>query len=156
ESYGRALAIHKQLAADFPAVPDHHNKVAGTMLNLALLLRARKELHAAHRLLEEALPHHRAALQANPRHPAYRTTYWNNRRGVAQILLALNDHAAASEAAGQFLHAAVDPPREAYVAACLLAGCVRLAGQDERLPEGKRLELAATYGTSAVAALRLA
>ena len=73
ESYHRALAIDKQLAADFPAVSDHHNNVAGAMVNLAGLLRARNNLHAARRLLEEALPYHQAALNACPCHPTYRT-----------------------------------------------------------------------------------
>ena len=36
------------------------------MVNLARLLLARQELDGARRLLEEALPYHRAALKANP------------------------------------------------------------------------------------------
>ena len=126
------------------------------MVNLARLLLARKDLDGARRLLEEALPYHQAALKANPRHPAYRNFYRLNRWRMTETLLELKDHAAAAAAAGQFLEAAVEPPRDAYTAACLLAGCVRLAAQDERLPESKRQELATTYGDSAVAALRQA
>jgi hypothetical protein len=37
-----------------------------------------------------------------------------------------------------------------------LAGCARLAAQDEHLPESKRRELAAAYGERALAALRQA
>jgi hypothetical protein len=51
---------------------------------------------------------------------------------------------------------ATDPPRDAYTAAGLLAGCVRLAAQDERLPEDRRREVATAYGDQAVAALRQA
>jgi eukaryotic-like serine/threonine-protein kinase len=156
ESYGQAIAIHKQLAAEFPAVPDHHNSAAGALINLAELLRVRNDLHAARRLLEEALPHHQAALKANPRHPVYRTFFRNNRQNLAYTLLNLKDHAAASEAVGQLLQAATEPPRDAYTAARFLAGCVRLAERDEGLPEGKRQELATTYGDRALAALRLA
>jgi eukaryotic-like serine/threonine-protein kinase len=156
ELYGKTLAIHRQLAADFPTVPDHQNEVAGAMVNLGRLLLDRKELPAARRLLEEALPHHQAALKARPRDPIYRRAYRNNRWRLTETLLALKEHAEAAEAAGQFLQVAVEPARDAYTAACLLAGCVRLAAQDERLPDGKRQELIATYGDSALAALRQA
>ena len=70
----------------------------------------------------------------------------NNRYHLTATLLELNEHAAAAEAAGQFLQAAVDPPRDAYTAARWLAGYVRLAARDKRLAEGKRQELATTYG----------
>jgi hypothetical protein len=50
----------------------------------------------------------------------------------------------------------VEPPRDAYTAACLLAGCARLVAQDEQLPESKRTELVTTYGDRALAALRQA
>jgi serine/threonine protein kinase/tetratricopeptide (TPR) repeat protein len=156
ELYGQSLAIHKQLAADFPADPDHQNEAAGAMVNLARLLLNRKELPGARRLLEEALPYHQAALKASSRHPAYRRFYRNNRWRMAETLLELKDHAGAAQTAGQFLQAAVEPPRDAYTAGGLLAGCVRLAAQDEQLPESQRQELATTYGDRAVAALRLA
>jgi hypothetical protein len=156
EVYGQALAIHKQLAADFPAVSDHQNEVAGAMLNLARLLLARKDPHAARRLLEEARPHLQAALKATPGHPAYRNNYRLHRWRLAEALLELKDHAAAAAAAGQFLEAAVKRPRDAYTAACLLAGCVRLAAQDERLPAGRRQEVATAYGDRALVALRQA
>jgi hypothetical protein len=37
-----------------------------------------------------------------------------------------------------------------------LAGCVRLAAQDERLPAGRRQQVATAYGDRALAALRQA
>jgi tetratricopeptide (TPR) repeat protein len=154
--YGQALAVHKQLAADFPAVPNHQNEAAGAMVNLARVLLARKELHGARRLLEEAVPYHQAALKTNRDNPAYRNFYRNNRWRMAETLLELKEHAVAAEAAGQFLQAATQPPRDAYTAAGLLAGCVRLAAQDERLPESQRQELTTTYGDRALAALRQA
>jgi hypothetical protein len=64
-----------------------------------------------------------------------------------------NSHAAAADVAGQFLQAAVELPRDAYTAATLLADCALLAGQDKRLPERRRQELASTYGDAALAAL---
>jgi tetratricopeptide (TPR) repeat protein len=156
EVYGQSLAIHKQLAADFPGVSDHQNEAAGASLNLSRLLLARKEFHAARLLLEEALPHLQAALKAFPGHPVYVNNYRLNRWRLTEALLGLKDHAGAAETAGQFLQAAAEPARDAYTAAGLLAGCVRLAGEDERLTETRRQELARTYGDRAVAALRQA
>jgi serine/threonine protein kinase len=156
EPMRQALTIFKQLAADYPKVAEHQNDAAGAMVNLAGLLIDRKDFLAARRLLEDAVPHHQAAMTANQRHPAYRRFYRNNRWKLAETHLALKDHAAAAAAAREFLQAAVEPPGDAYIAAGLLAGCVRLAAQDERLANGRRQELATAYGDSAVAALRQA
>jgi serine/threonine protein kinase/tetratricopeptide (TPR) repeat protein len=156
EVYGQALAVHKRLAAEYPAIGDHQNETAGAMTNLARLLLARKELDGARRLLEEALPYHQAALKANPRHPDYRKFYRNTRWRLAETLIELKDHAAAAEAIGQFLQAAVELPRDAYTSACLFAGCTRLAATDDRLSEGERKERSSAYGDRALAALRQA
>jgi hypothetical protein len=75
---------------------------------------------------------------------------------LSETLLALKDHAAAAATAEQFLQAAVEPARDPYTAAGLLAGCVRVAAQDERLTDSKRQELTTTYGDRAMAALRQA
>jgi hypothetical protein len=92
----------------------------------------------------------------NPRHPDYRKAYRLNRSRMAETLLELKEHAAAAEAAGQFLQMAVDPSRDSYTVACLLAGCARLASRDERLPAGRRQKVATAYGDRALAALRQA
>ena len=126
------------------------------MVNLARLLLTGKNLNGARLLLEEAVPYHQAALKASPGHPAYRNFYRLNRWRMAETLLELKDHVGAASSAGQFLETAVDPPRDSYTTACLLAGCVRLAAQDDRLSEIKRQELVTTYGDSALAALRQA
>src|SRR5262249_10755798 len=147
---------HKQLAADFPAVSNYHNEAAGAMNNLGRLLLTRGELDAARQLFEEAVPHHQVALKASPHEPDYRRFYRNNRWRMTETLLALKDHPAAAVTARELLEAAYEPARDAYTVAGLLAGCVKLAAQDERLAESKRRELAAAYGDSAVAALRLA
>jgi hypothetical protein len=151
--YRNALAVLDQLVARFPDMPDYQNQLAATMVNLAALQAERKEFAAARRLLEDALPHHQAALRSNPKNPDYRAYYRNNRLNLAMTLLSLKDHAAAA-AADQFLQAALDPAIDPCKAAGLLAGCVRLAEGDTRLPEAKRRELARAYGDRAVAALR--
>jgi serine/threonine protein kinase len=154
--YGDALAIHKQLIVDYPEVTAYHDRVAAASVNLARLFLARRDADAARRLLEDAEPHIQAALKANPRHPRYRNNYRLIRWRLAETRLELRDHAGAAVAAGEFLQAEVEPPRDAYTAAGLFAGCVRLAAQDERLTADKRQELAKTYGDRALSALRQA
>jgi serine/threonine protein kinase/tetratricopeptide (TPR) repeat protein len=156
ESYGRSAALHRQLAADFPDVPVHRNEAAGAMANLARQHLIRKDFAGARRILEEAVPYQQAALKASPDYPANRRSYRLNRWAMADALLGLNNHAGAAEAAEQFIQLAVQPPRDAYIAAGLLAGCARLAAQDERLPEAERHKLATSYGDRAVASLRQA
>ena len=153
-AYRDALALNKQLAADFPTVPDHQNGLAGALVNLGNLLRDRKEYAAARRMYEEALPHHQAALQANPRHPAYRQFFRNNREGLTETLIELGEHGAAAVTASQFLEAAVDPANDTYEAACYFARCVPLAEKNKQLSEVKSKELAQSYGDKAMAALR--
>jgi hypothetical protein len=150
------VTVHKQLAADFPDVPNHQNETAGAMVNLARMLLARNDPRGARALLEEAVPYHQAALKASPRNLFYRNFYRLNCWRTAEALLELKDHAAAAAAAEQFLRTEVEPPRDAYTAAGLLAGCVRLAADDESLAEDNRRALATTYGDRALAALRRA
>ncbi len=154
--YRQAATIHQQLAAAFPAISDHQNEAAGAMVNLARLLLIRANFAAARNVLVEAAPYHQAALKANPTHPDYRKFYRLNRWRLAEALLQMREHAAAAEVVEQFLEAAVEPGRDAYTAAQLLAGCVRLADEDDRFSESEREELAKSYGDRALAALRLA
>jgi len=154
--YGDSLTIHKQLAADYPEVTGYQDRVAAASVNLAKLLLARKDPHGARRLLEDAEPYIQAALKANSRNPRYRNNFRLIRWRLAETLLELKDHDGAAGAAGQFLEADVEPARDAYTAAGLFAGCVRLAAQDEQLMADKRQELATTYGNRALSALRQA
>jgi serine/threonine protein kinase len=154
--YGDSLTIHKQLAADHPDVVVYQDRVAAASLNLARLILARKDPQAALRLLQDAEPYLQAALKAYPQNPRYRNDYRLIRWRLAETLLELKDHEAASSAASEFLQADVEPPRDAYTAACLFAGCVRLAAQDERLSADKRQELATMYEDRAMSALRQA
>jgi tetratricopeptide (TPR) repeat protein/tRNA A-37 threonylcarbamoyl transferase component Bud32 len=152
--HAKALAIRKRLADDFPKAPDYQNDVAGTLGNLALLALGRQDFVRARRLLEEALPYHRAALKANPRHPEYRTFFRNNTEALVTTLLHLGAHAEAASAADRLAEAAVDPPEDLYNAACFLARCAPVAEKDEKLPEARRKEVAKNYADRALAALR--
>jgi tetratricopeptide (TPR) repeat protein len=154
--YHAALDLRKRLAADFPTVLDYQNELAGTMVNRAILHHMCKEFQAARQLLEEALPHHRAALEANPRHPEYRQYYCENRFRQTLTLLSLCDHTAASATAEQLAQAAVDRIGDNYNAACYLARCVPSAEKDDKLDETERKMLVQRYGERALKLLRQA
>ncbi len=154
--YGDSLAIHKQLAGDFPETPRYQNRVAAASVNLARLVLARNDAEGAHRLLKDAVVHIEAALKASPRHPDYRNNYRLIHWRLAETHLALKDHKSAAEAASKFLEANVEPPRDAYTAAGLFAGCVRLATEDKRLSENERQIMATSYGDKALSALHQA
>jgi len=156
ELYRQTVTIHKQLAADFPEVPNHQNEAGAAMVNLARLHLIRNDAQGARQLLEEALPYTEAALKVNPRDLSYRNNYRLNRWRMAEALLELKEHAAAAVAAEQFLQTEFEPPRDAYTAAGLLAGCAGLAAKDDTLADDQRQELATSYGDRAVAALRQA
>jgi tetratricopeptide (TPR) repeat protein len=151
-----ALEEFQRLAKDHPAVPDYRNELAGNFINLALFLRNRKDLPQARRLLDEAMPHHQAALQANPNNAGYRRYYYINLSLLTPVLLDLGDHAEAAEAAERFSKAALNPANDLYTAACYLARCVPLAEKDDMQSEAKRKEQAQSYGDRAMALLHQA
>jgi tetratricopeptide (TPR) repeat protein len=151
-----AIALQQRLAADFPAMPDYQNELAGTLGNLSSLCCDRREFAEGRRLLEEALPHHTAALRANPRDPSYRKFFRNNLATLAPTLAALGDHAAAVRRADEIAGLGFDPVSDPYDAACALSLCVPHAAGDAKLTEARRSELAAEYCARAVAYLHQA
>jgi serine/threonine protein kinase/Flp pilus assembly protein TadD len=152
----KALDLFRRLADDFPTVPNYQNEAAGTLLNLALLAGDRHDWAGARRLLEEGLPHHQAALKANPRHPVYRRYFRGYTLALADTLLHLGDHAGAAAAADRLAELAVEPANDLYQAAGFLARAVPLAAKDEKLSAAKRKELAKDYADRALAVLRQA
>jgi hypothetical protein len=155
-AYADALAIQKQLAADFPQVPDYRNHLAGTLVNRALLANGRRDFGAARRDLAEALPHHQAALQASPRNPTYRQFYHNNLLALIASCAGLQDQAAAVRAAETLRDLGWDPAGNAYDAACGLALCIPLVEKDPQADAGQRKQQAQFYGDQALALLRTA
>jgi hypothetical protein len=142
------------VAADFPAVPHFQNDVAGTLGSLAELAQARRDWPQARVLLDEALPHHQRALKANPKHPAYRRSFRDNRSALASTLVRLGDHAAAAAAVEELARFGDKPADDSYKAAGVLSLCVALAEKDAQLPPPRRKALADTYAARAVQRLR--
>jgi serine/threonine-protein kinase len=155
-AYRGALTLLKQLAADFPAVPDYQFELANTLDGLAGIAHAQHHDIDACRLLDQARPLILQALQANPRHPFYRHIARTNRQSLAQARLRLGEHATAAAAAEEMLPVCTNPAIGSYNAACILAQCVPLAEQDNRLPVAKRKEAAQDYANRAMAGLRQA
>jgi tetratricopeptide (TPR) repeat protein len=146
----------EKLAADFPTAADYQNGVGMVLGNLARLSLARKDFALARKLLDNALPHHRAALKAHPQHAAYREAYFKNRWSLAAASIHLGDHAAAVDAANQMVEAAGDPAHDVYSAAGVWGYCVGVAQNDPTLSEDQRNELARKYGDRALDLLRQA
>jgi tetratricopeptide (TPR) repeat protein len=153
-AYRAALALQKQLVADFPDQPDKRNDLAGTLGNLAILGIEQGHFAAAKAYLDEALPHHQAALKANPRHPTYRQFYRNNLVALAQALAGLLDRAAAVKVAEQIRDLGWNPGEDAYDAACALAKCIPIVEKHEKLDAEERQAAVQFYGDEAMKLLR--
>jgi tetratricopeptide (TPR) repeat protein len=149
-AYRDALTLQKQLAADFPNQPDMQNDLAGTLVNLASLCNQQRDYAAAKGYLDEALPHHQAALKANPRHPTYRQFYRNHLWTLAQAQAGLLDRAAAVKAAEQIRDLGWNPADDAYHAACALALCIPIVAKHEKLDADERQAAVQFYGDEAM------
>jgi tetratricopeptide (TPR) repeat protein len=152
-SYRQALAVHRALAADLPKEPACAYALARTLLHLATLQNETHQHAEARRLLEEARPYHRLALQWKPDSPRYRDAFRSNRQAMCDALLGLLDHAAAAAEAEEIARLGYDPAGHASNAACCLSRCAPLAATDANLPEAQRHELARRYADRAMALL---
>jgi serine/threonine protein kinase len=153
-AYIDALAIYKRLAADFPNQPDLQSSLACSIGNLAILCSERRDFKAAKAYLEEALPHHRAALRANSRNPLYRQHFRNDMRVLVAANAGLHDQAGALQAARKLRDLGWDPPSDAHYAAHALADCIPIVEQEQHLDGAKRQAAVRFYGDEAMKMLR--
>jgi tetratricopeptide (TPR) repeat protein len=158
EAADRAAArLYRELAAADPAVPDYQHYLGGALVKLAGWHHERGEWAEARRLLDEALPHQHAAIQARPLHRRSRQFLCANRFQLASTYLAEKDHEGLAKAAAQLQEAAgAEFPSELANAASFLARCVTLVEQDARMPDNRRAELTSSYAERSMTALRLA
>jgi serine/threonine protein kinase len=154
--YREARVLQEQLISEHPKVADYHHDLAGTLVDLAILEKQRQDFAAAVALLEEARPHHEAALAANAKHPTYRHYYRNHLWLLADCRLGLADHVRLAATADELARFGYDPANDTYNAACFLSRCVGLAQRDAALDEARRKELAKSYAERAMALLRQA
>jgi tetratricopeptide (TPR) repeat protein len=154
KEYDLALNIFKQLAADFPDQPDLQNELAGNYVNLALVNQKQGSWATAKRLLLEGLPHHLAALKANPRQPTYRQFYRNHLNALATVHAGLLEPDDAVRAAATCRDLGWDAPADAYDAACSLSRCVPIVARHDKLDDKHRKEASQLYGDAAMKLLR--
>jgi hypothetical protein len=107
-------------------------------------------------LLEEARPHHQAALSANAKNAMYRRFYRNYLRTLAETRLGVVDHGGLATTAEELARFSSDFANDTYDAACFLCHCAVLAEKDAQLAQPKRKELAENYANRALALLRQA
>jgi tetratricopeptide (TPR) repeat protein len=136
-----------------PQAPAYHHELAIALSNNATLLRLGGDPARASQRAEEALPHFRTALRANPKEPLYQAHYLLNRRILAGCRLELGDHQGAAAAAEQIAQDAVSPAKQCFEAAVFLAGCAGLAARDTQLPEAGRKAASAAHADRAMALL---
>jgi hypothetical protein len=123
-------------------------------VNLALLRLRQRDFRAAKAHLEEAGPHHVAALKANPRKPDYRQFYRNSLRALMRANAGLGDPAGAKQAAEMLRDVGWNPPSNAYDAARSLALCIPIVQNDDKATQGERDNQAQFYGDEALKLLR--
>jgi serine/threonine protein kinase/tetratricopeptide (TPR) repeat protein len=154
ELYAAAIELNKRLAGDFPDRPDLRNELAGALGNMAFLRLRSGDFQAAKARLEEALPHNEAALKASPGNPNYRQFYRTNLGALIQTNAGLGDAPEAKHVAHKLRDLGWAPPRDAYDAACALAGCVPIVQKNQKAGREDRDMQAAVYGDEAMTILR--
>jgi serine/threonine protein kinase len=138
------------LTREFPAMSDYSNSLANALGELSALLADDNRFIEARKLLESAIPHHRAALSAIPSHPTYRQFDRDNTRLLTHTLLALGDHANAAVSADQLAHCEVDPVADRFDAARFMSLCVSVAAVDSALSNDERRKTVDSYGRRSV------
>jgi serine/threonine-protein kinase len=154
QAYLAALELQQSLVTGYPRVPEYRLALGRTLYSLAGLDFKQGELGEARRLLERAIPHHRAALEFNGRSQTSRDFLRDDYGVLTVILVRLKDHEEAARAALELPRLIPDQPIEYARAAEFLARCVELATEDAHLAESDRGRCAEEYGGRAVALLR--
>jgi hypothetical protein len=128
--------------------------LACTLVNLANLCNQQRNFAAAKGYLDQAQPHHQAALKANPQHPTYRQFYHDNLMALVQAQAGLLDPAAAVQAAQTLCDLDWGQPDNTYDAARALAMCIPIVEKHEKLDPEQRKAAVQFYGDEAMKLLR--
>jgi serine/threonine protein kinase/tetratricopeptide (TPR) repeat protein len=154
QAFGSALAIRRQLAAESPNQPDLRHDLASALVSLARVQLKERKFQAALLNIDEAVPHHQAALTARPRRANYRERYRGNLATRVQANAGLGDRTAAKLAAEKLRDLGWNPIADAYDAARSLALCVPITEERDGATEADRQAPAAFYGDEAMTMLR--
>jgi tetratricopeptide (TPR) repeat protein len=156
KNFNKALPLQTQLVTEYPKVPAYRNELVDTLVKLALLRMQRRDFTGALPLLEQAKSHLQAALEPSPPNPTSRRLYRDLLRVLAKCYMGLADNARLASTADELARFGYEPVNDAYLAACMLCSCVRLAEKDARLDEDMRKQLVQGYAYRALALLRQA
>ena len=154
KSYQEAIDTHEQLVKEFPNVPEYRYALGESVLSLARSMATQNDPGTCPQI-ERAIAAHRAALEADPRNVRYALGLCEDERILATVLLALGQHAPASEAA--FALARIRPSNfeDKLEAARIFAVCALVVRQGT-LPDEEREAAATNYARKAVDQLRSA
>jgi serine/threonine-protein kinase len=155
-AYRQALAVRQDLATKFPQVADFQADLGAVLHNWSGLLADQGRLAEASQRAQQARVALQEALQLNPDQPTYRRSLGSCLLQIGQVALRRNEHAPAAQAAEEVARQFPRDARALYNAACILARCLPLAGQDAKLPEAQRPPAVQAYAERALALLRQA
>jgi tetratricopeptide (TPR) repeat protein len=152
-----ALPLWEGLQADAPASPAHHAGLIATLVRMGAVADARKDYSRALAYLERADRLRAASPGLLDRDPTGPPAGQALVAYLAQVRLALGDHAAAAARADELAGiAAPNGAVGAYNAGCYLSRCSTLAARDPALSPDRRAALAEEYAKRAVSHLRTA
>jgi tetratricopeptide (TPR) repeat protein len=143
EAFRQARKRWQELAGRFPEVAVYRSRVAFTLYNLAVLFARQGGQKQARPLLEDSIPHVRAAYEAEPER--YRGKLLRHYQTLVQVLLDLHDHAAAAKRAPEMVPVSGKDWKPCNQAARYLVRCVSLVAEDAKLDADRRKELTQTY-----------
>ncbi len=155
-TYSEAVETLRHLEKNFPTNINYKNALAGSMVNLGRVYLISGKPTDAQKILQEAEPFHRKALDSNSKHPDYRSFFRNNRWRLAEANIELKDFRSADSNIEQFYEIATELPKDAYTAASLWSRCVELVERNTDLTPESRLELVNSFSQKAIRALKAA
>jgi serine/threonine protein kinase len=156
DTFREALTIAEKLAVELPTGADYQDLWASILNEMAQLARDRANLAEARQLLQQALPHHRAALEVNRRDERYRLNFRRNRQALVEVLERLGDHAGLATVGEELAGLGWDPATSCYDAACILSRCIPVLGKDNHLKAVEREKQERAYTERALELLRQA
>jgi eukaryotic-like serine/threonine-protein kinase len=155
-AYRDALVLQAELTSRFPMVAEYRIALGRTSYTMARLTLRDGDLAAARALLEEAVLHHRTALELDDRSRTCREYLRDDHGVLAIVLIRLKEHALAAQSAADLPRVLPDSGLEYARAAGFLVQCCHLARQDETVAEPLRALHGEPYLQEAVDLLRQA
>lgn len=143
-----AIEGQRQLVTAYPDVRDYNGQIAGAMCNFGMMLQRQGDAAAALPLLKDATTYIKRALNIDPDYQAFRNYQRIIARELANILIALEDHAAAATAIRELV--AAQPNKHDWQAAVQLASCATICHRSTAMSADDKQRFIKTYGDAAM------